>query len=386
MRVLIGTMSYYPNVSGVAVTTRTLAKYLKREGHEVFVVAPASKFADSVEEIDGIKVFRLRSYPNPIRRGYFLPFYVYGRVKKIMEEVKPDIVHLHDPMAMNRYIRDIAHQQGAPAVATNHFTLDYVLSYFPKFLRPEAGRRLNRWMVRFYNGCDVVTCPTETVAIVLKNMGVTKPIVALSNGVDTHRFYTYVSTADINNAYHLPNWPVVLYLGRIDKDKSLNVLVDAVEEVIAATPAHFVIAGGGSNFKQLLRVRKKEKLQRIITMTGPIPHDSLALVELYQRADIFVMPSSIETQSIVTMEAMAAGKPIVAARGGALPELVEDGQNGLLFAPNDSRELARALIKLLQDEKLRERMGVASLKKIAEHELEISLKLVENLYEKCLEK
>ena len=70
MRVLIGTMSYYPNVSGVAVTTRTLAKYLKREGHEVFVVAPASKFADSVEEIDGIKVFRLRSYPNPIRDGF----------------------------------------------------------------------------------------------------------------------------------------------------------------------------------------------------------------------------------------------------------------------------------------------------------------------------
>jgi len=383
MRILIGSISYPPSVSGVAISTHLLAQHLAAAGHEVTIVTAGSHFYDTVETDPktGITVHRLRALPNPLRKGFFLPVLPEASVTQIMDVVQPDVVHLQDPMRTNYCLCLEARQRHIPVLATNHFTLDYILAYFPRVLRPlirpiERGR-----LADFYNLCDRVTCPTQTVAALLHQMGVARPITALSNGVNIHRFYSYVSLSELRAHYHLPHHlPVVLYLGRIDREKSLSTLVQAIPEVLAQQPVHFVFAGGGSTVRKLRREIKKAGVQGSVSVTGAIPHNSQLLVAMYQAADIFVMPSIMETQSISTMEAMAAGKPIVAANSGALPELVHHEKNGLLFAPGNSTALASALNRLVQDPALREAMSKHSLEYVAEHELHTALGLYEAVY------
>lgn len=386
MRIFIGTMSYPPNISGVAVAVELVARYLVQNGHEVTVVAPGTKLKSYWERTKAgqPKIYRLRAFPNPVRRGFYLPFFVKGELNALYRQVKPEIVHVNDPMAMSRYLAQAAARNQVPVAVSNHFTLDYVLAYLPDFLKPLVQPYLRRWIVDFYNRCQAVVCPTETVKEKLLALGVQSPIYPVSNGVDLDRFSAYYSPAATRRRFNLPDRPVILYVGRLDKDKSVPVLIAAAARLKpAAGSFQIVLVGGGDARKALRAQAAKHGLEVQVSFVGRVDHDSTDLIALYQLAAIFVMPSSIETQSMSTLEAMAAGKPIVAANGGALPELVKEGVNGLLFPPGDHQALTDSLISLLKSPKKRQRFGRASLKLVAKHELNQCLKLYLNLYQKC---
>ena len=383
MRVLIGTLSYKPNVSGVAVGVDLLTQYLIEHGHQVFIVAPSRSLRSYVEHQDNLTIYRVRSIPNPARRGFYLPIFTGRITEKIFREVNPDIVHVHDPMAMSRYLQKSATLHGVPTVASNHFMLDYVGAYLPKLIRPMILAWLRRKYVKFYNRCQAVIAPSYTTVDYLRGLGVKVPLWALSNGVDIERFFAYIPIEQTRKAHNLPNVPIILYLGRLDKDKSLNVLIDAFARVRAQRPCHLLLVGGGGKQSALVRQIEKQGLSRSATLTGPIPHHSLDLVALYQVADIYVI-ASMETQSITTLEALAAGKPVVAANWGALPELIHDGQNGLLFEAGSSTDLATKIKVLLEDSDLRNRLSVAAVQTATEHELQKSLQLFEDLYVQLL--
>ena len=236
----------------------------------------------------------------------------------------------------------------------------------------------------FYNRCQTIIAPSVTVADYLRTLGVRVPIEALSNGVDIERFFAYTPLEQTRRAYGLPQRPIILYLGRMEKAKSINVLIDAFAEVHRRADCHLLLVGGGDNLQDLASRIAKHGLSRSATLTGSIPYQSFDLVALYQVADIYVMPSSLETQSITTLEALAAGRPVVAANGGALPELIKDGVNGLLFRAGSSADLADRILTLLRDPTLRSRLSAAAVKTAAEHELQKSLQLFEDLYEKLL--
>ena len=382
MRVLIATLSYKPNISGVAVSVELLTKYLVEQGHQVFIVAPAQNLKNSVarDPTNGATVYRVRSIPNPIRRGFYLPVFTGAITERIFQEVKPDIIHVHDPLAMSRYFQESGRRRGVPTVVSIHFTFEYIGAYMPRLLRPMLLEKERRKYIRFYNQCQAVITPSRSVISYWRRMGIKRPIFALSNGVDIERFFSFLPPEQTRKNYRLPNLPLILYLGRLDKDKAIDVLIKAVKEVSSAVRCHLVLVGGGDKRKKLSRLIKRLSLGSGVTFTGPIPHSSLDLVALYQAADIFVMPSAIETQSITTLEAMATGKPVIAANAGALPELIADGRNGLLFAPGDSNDLAKKLITLVRDKPLQERLSEAAVVTATEHELRKSLRLFVELY------
>lgn len=382
MRILIGSISFYPNLSGVAVSSHLLAKHLAKQGHEVIVVTSNFGLRTTVErnKQTGLTIYRIPSYPNPVRKGFYLPFFPADVVDAIVEEVRPDVIHLQDPLLMCRKIRASAAARHIPVVVTNHFMLDYLVSYFPWPIKPFVHHVIGQKIIDFYNLCNAVTCPTETVAATLRARGVTQPLYALSNGVDIHRFYSFSSLQPLRAQYHLPHSPLILYVGRIDREKSLGTLIRALPEILSRTKAHLVLAGTGTALKTVQRAVKKYGMEAHVTFTGSIPHNDERLVSLYQAASVFVMPSALETQSIVTMEAMAAGKPIVAANSGALPELVQHGGNGLLFQPGNSHDLASKVATLLKDPALSAQMSEKSLELVARHELNGSLNLYEQVY------
>jgi len=239
---------------------------------------------------------------------------------------------------------------------------------------------------RFYNRCDYVICPTETVRSDLKNWGVKTPIVAISNGVDLDRFFDYFDLTEFNDKYHLPPNKKVLYAGRIDRDKNVEVLIRAIPEVIRSMNIHFVIAGDGSELVRLKKLVQKLNIEHAVSFVGWIDQSADDYLQVFQSADVFVMTSKIETQSIVTMEAMAAGLPVIGANGGALPELIKNNCNGCLFNPGDSGDLAKKITKVLTDSKLRKKMKAESLRLIASHEIKKSFIKINEIYDKVIKK
>ncbi len=389
MKIVIGSESFAPNISGVATATELLATNLVKSGHQVWVFAPKhsfSKFTD--QKLKDYTVIRFKSIKNPFRQGFRFTFLPKRKIFDQIAKIKPDIIHLQDPMSICSQLLAAGKKNGIPVVATNHFGLDYILSYL-KFLRPvhrQVKLFFRLYLTRFYNKCDQIICPTETVKKDLLAWGIETPITAISNGVDLDRFFVHSSLASVKQKYHLPNKKIILYAGRVDKDKKIEVLVRAVQLVLQEAEAHFVVAGAGDELKKMKKLADSLGVGKCISWIGWIDNSADDLVGVYQLADIFAITSPIETQSIVTMEAMAAGKPVVGPSAGALPELIRDGQNGFSFAPGNADELAAKLIILLKDQKLRLEMGQASLQLISEHQIESSLNKTLIIYNEILKR
>jgi glycosyltransferase involved in cell wall biosynthesis len=384
MKIIIGTESFAPNISGVAVATELLAENLAKAGHAVFVFAPSGDFKDHLDsEYKEYKVYRFKSIENPFRKNFRVAFLPKQSVYKLLAEIKPDIIHLQDPAAISNALLKSARRMNIPIIVTNHFTLDYITSYlrYLKPFHPIIKWGFRRYLSNFYNKCNEVTCPTETVKKELLKWRVKKPVTAISNGVDLDRFYNYLGIIDIFFKYHLPRNPIVLYAGRIDKDKNLAVLINAIPEVLGQVEAHFVLAGSGDKVEQMKELSKELGVDHAVSFIGWIDRESEDLQKIYQVASVFAIASPLETQSIVTMEAMASGLPIVAANSGALPELVKNDQNGFLFKAGDSADMAKKITDILLDKKMRIRMKKKSLEFISSHQIEISFnKLLEVYY------
>lgn len=388
MRIMIGSESFHPSISGVAVATRTLAAFLAGLGHQVLVLAPSLDVRNYEETYpDSFEVSRLRSIPNPFRKGFRVTVFPRHQVSAIVARWRPQVIHLEDPASICSSLLKAGKAGDIPIVISHHFTLDYVVSYlrYFKFLHRPVRRYLTRRTVLVYNECRQVICPTETVSKWLHSVGVTAPIAVVSNGVDLNRFFSYSNPVEIRSRFSLPDLPAVLYVGRVDQDKQLETLLAAVPLALERVQAHFVICGGGNLLKRLQQQSTEMGIDQHISFLGQLDHDSPELPGLYQIAACFVIPSAFETQSIVTLEAMASGLPVVAAASGALPELVADGENGYLFQPGNAADLAEKITIILNKPELAMEMGHQSLKKVHVHELNPNLRKIERIYNEVLE-
>lgn len=387
MKIIIGSESFAPNISGVATAAELLARNLTEAGHKVWVFAPSRSRKSHIDkDYKDFCVVRLKSMVNPFRKGFRVTLLPGKEITTRVLEIKPDIIHLQDPTSICSGLLRVAKENGIKTVATNHFSLDYVVSYL-KFLKPFHSQIkfiLKLYLSGFYNQCDAVTCPTETVKKDLLTWGVKTEVTPISNGVDLDKFFVHSNLADLKRKYHLPPNPKVLYMGRVDKDKRIEVLISAIPYVLQLSDAHFIIAGMGDEVDKMKKLAQKLNIERQISWIGWIDKDSLDFQQIYQSASLFVIPSPIETQSIVTMEAMAAGLPVVGANAGALPELIGDGENGYLFEPDDSRDLADKISKILKNKSLAQKMRARSLEKIAAHEISKNFAEVLKIYEKLV--
>lgn len=384
MRILIGSESFYPNVSGVAVTAQNLASHLAGQGHEVAVLAPSIRPADGHERYsEGFSVYRFSSIRNPFRKGFRVTMHPYKKILGIVRTWKPDVIHLQDPASICSCLAKAARQCGVPVVISHHFTLGFIMSYLSllKPLQNYSNAQITRYLKDFYNRCQYVVCPSELVKAWLISVGVTTPVTVVSNGVNLERFYSYDTPDSTRASLGLPDLPIVLYVGRIDREKSLDTLLKAAPTILNNHPAHFVFCGGGSLLERLKKQTARSGLANHVTFCGQLDHQDETLPRIYQLADCFVMPSCCETQSIVTLEAMAAGLPVVAAAAGALPELVANGENGYLFRPGDPCDLAHKISLILDNPVLANKMGINSIERVLKHDINLNMQQIEHIYE-----
>jgi glycosyltransferase involved in cell wall biosynthesis len=241
-----------------------------------------------------------------------------------------------------------------------------------------------RWMLNVYNRLDVVTAPSKTAAAILTREGLDVPVYPLSCGVDQRRFY-YNATLDRRawrEKYGLAqDKTVFLFVGRVDGEKKLDVILHALQ-ILERDDVQFVVAGKGAAAHSLQEQARQLGLGEQVHFTGFIPAEDLPA--LLNSADIFIMPSEAELLSIATLEAMSCRKPVLAAQAQALPELVSDGVNGYLFRPGDAADAARGMALLAGQAENWPAMGEASLQKVQVHSLENTLRGYEIIYERML--
>ena len=176
--------------------------------------------------------------------------------------------------------------------------------------------------------------------------------------------------------------PIVTYIGRVDAEKHLSVLVTAFKTVLETMDAHLLIVGSGVDLETLTELADEYGISENVTFTGRVSdEDKIALEHV---GTLYAISSPAELQSIATLEAMACGQPVVAVDAGALGELCHDGKNGFLFDLDDDDQMADGIITILRDHKLRAKFSKESLRSARTHDLRHTLKQFEALYTRTI--
>ena len=363
MKILIGTDSYAPHVSGAGRFTQRLAEALARHGHQVHLACPSADGAPRQELRNGVIVHRFRSRPSVFHEDLriCLPWESATDADDLVAGVHPDLVHVQSHFGVGRALANAAARTGTPLVATNHFMPENVVGYLP--LPPSARRALARWswhdLETVFSQADVVTAPTPRAVELLEASTQLRRTLAISCGIDAERYAQATATA------HPGRLPSVLFVGRLDPEKRVDELIRAVAALPPRIGARLDIVGQGRERDELTRLADDLGVAHRVTFHGLVSDDDL--LRAYGSCDVFCMPGIAELQSIVTLEAMSAGKPIVAADAMALPHLVHPGRNGWLFRPGDVGQLSVQLASLLTDPELRQRMGAVSQQIVTGH-------------------
>lgn len=378
LKILIGADTFPPDVNGAARFGERLAAGLIERGHDVHVVAPAasSKHGTWVEEHGGQKMvvhrlFSLRWYPHDWLR-FAIPWVIKRNTARVLDEFKPDVVHFQSHIIVGRGLSQEAAKRGIRIIGTNHFMPENMLEFtgIPKSMQEWAIGLAWRAARRTFGRAEAVTTPTKKAAQFLEKHTGLVGVRAISCGIDAHNYTPSFEPRTQNR---------ILFVGRVTGEKQIDVLLKAMTLLPKELDAKLEIVGGGDQKKNLENLAETLKIADRVTFTGYLTDDQLR--QAYTRATVLAMPSIAELQSIVTMEAMASGLPIVAANAMALPHLVHDGVNGYLFEPGNAQELADRLNQVLMsspDELDALKRG--SLRLIEAHDIQRTLSTFENLY------
>jgi len=342
---------------GVTTSVETLRRGLEARGHEAWVLAPRFR----TETADGPRVIRYPSIPAATYPEFALAVPFAPRITRRVRRLEVDVFHSHHPFLLGPAARRLARQQRRPLVFTYHTRYDKYAHYVP-FRRSVVEGLAVRLSTRFAAGADAVIAPSCVIRDELITRGVRTPIAVVPTGVDLARFQPGLDPRDM----------IVLYVGRLDREKSVDLILLAFERVAGTVSrARLVLVGDGTQREELRRRAARSAVSERVTFLGVRPHDTLPTC--YQAADLFVFASETETQGLVLAEAAACGLPAVAVAAPGCNEVVRDGETGVL-TKGDPGGLAEAVIGLLVDVERRRVMG-ARAREVAESEFDVRLQI-----------
>lgn len=386
MRILIVSSTYAPLANGQAIFTTNLAEQLAKV-QSVAAVVPSDQGQTYHTKKNGVEVQFLWTidlsllYPGAL----FTPF-PEVMIDRVIRSFKPDVVHIQDHYPLCYYAIRIARQHHVKVVGTNHFMPENIAPIVPWIARFKRSFDwiLWRWMLNLYNRLDIATAPSKTAVEVLKRQKIKVPIYPITCGVDLERFYPdkSVNRSLWRRRYGLGDDKIVfLFVGRVDGEKRLDVLIRAVH-MLNREDIQLVIAGTGANLSRLNELAEKLELGDKVRFTGYIPNEHLPA--LLNSVDVFAMPSEAELLSIATLEAMATARPVLLANALALPELANHGENGYLFKPGDAQDAAHNIALLADHPERWPEMGEASHRRAQMHSLDRMRTGYEEIYRKAL--
>ena len=353
---------------GVTAHVTQLARELGKFGHEVQVLAPHSPARQN--ENDEPFVALGRSVPLPSGGStarVSLSWWLYPKVRALLKREAFDIVHLHEPMAP---ILPLCVLEFSNSVNIGTFHASYKHDHMYRLAQPI----IKRWHRRLDGGIAV-----SPAALRYVNNTFPGEYKIIPNGIDLDHFSTKAAP-----------WPEyqdgkinILFLGRLEKRKGLRYLLDAYSRLKWDLPnIRLIVVGPGSPDKESHSVLGGRGLQDVV-FTGAVPYGDLP--RYYASADIYCSPATGgESFGIVLLEAMGAGKPVVASNIEGYAGIVTHGQEGLLFPRKDVEALADALGSLIRDPELRSKLAAHGRESVKQYRWDRVATQVEDFYQERL--
>jgi glycosyltransferase involved in cell wall biosynthesis len=346
MRIAIVTEVFWPKVDGITNRLANTIRCLREQGHEVLVIAPQAAVASHA----GVRVVRVPGIAFPPYPGLQIAA-PDPRIAWELWRFAPQVVHVVGPACLGLWGIAAARGLGLPVVASYHTDLPaYMPEYGLGWAQP-AVWPLIRWV---HNAAHVNLCPSRHTRDELRSHGV-ENVGLWRGGVDTHLFSPDRRSIEMRMRMTggRPDGPVGLYVGRVSPEKNLHRLTEALE---AVPGLRLALVGDGPGRAALERALPADRVEFLGFLRGA------ELATAFASADVFLMPSTTETLGFVVLEAMSSGTPVVAARAGGIPDLVQDGHNGLLYTPEEPGALGHAVAELLRRDAMRRHVSLQGRK------------------------
>jgi len=335
MNICMFTNTYLPHVGGVARSVAYFATDLCRLGHRVLVIAPTYP-EGTHDEQDEAEILRVPAIQNFNGSDFSvriaLPFIIHERI----DEFEPDVIHSHHPFLLGDAALRAARRRSLPLVFTHHTLYERYTHYVP--LNFDALKRfVIQLSTKYANLCTKIVAPSRSVAQLIRQRGVSRPIVEIPTGIDL-RFFEKGSGEPLRKRMGIPDKCLLLgHVGRLAPEKNLGYLADAAALFLKDQPqARFLVVGEGPSKAEIERIFADAGIEDQLIMPGKLTGRDLS--NAYNAMDLFLFASKSETQGMVLAEAMAAGKPVITLDASGTREVVVDDLNGRLLPADATRE------------------------------------------------
>ncbi len=371
LHIAMFTNTYLPFTNGITRSINSFRQALEEElGHNVFVFAQG---ADDFEEPEPF-IFRYPSLEIPFQK-YPLTIPVSRFVDRLLPRLKLDVIHAHHPAPLGTEAARHARQLELPLVFTHHTYYQEYSHYIG--LPEETSRRvIERWIADYMAQCQHIIAPSPSIKQMIETTyGIREGLTVIPTGIDTQ---PYVS-ADGRAFRQKLGWgddTILISVGRMAEEKNWPTLLEAAQMLFSRRQrVRLVLLGDGPARQDLEKLADELGITNRVTFTGNVPFDDVP--QYLKAADLFCFASVTETQGLVTLEAMAAGLPVVAVDATGTSDAVDHEVDGLL-TPNDSAALAAAIERVLDDEELYGRLKGNTAVKAAQFDIvTLSRQLVE---------
>jgi len=358
MRVLIFTVCFPPVINGVSTRYAMTVQHLVKQGHDVTVATPVSAAPDNYY---GAKVVKVSGFKFPLNDFCDTEYLDVYESYKIISDVNPDVVHACAPTWICFSVMFWCWWKSIPVILCYH-------THVPEYVRHYIGGILGSfftwflwWLVRIgMNSCNLTMVTSDVMGAELRDHGIMNDMAVWRKGVDTEMFHPGKSSPEVRCRLSPdPNKPLLLYAGRLSKEKGLHFLAKVLEDKRIKGKVHLALIGDGPIRKEL-ETKTFARVKNDVSFHGFMDHTELA--RAYASSDIFVFPSETETLGLVAIEAMAGGLPVVGVCARGMKVTVKHGETGFLYPPGDLETCTKYLLSLIENDELRSTMSKTARK------------------------
>lgn len=334
---------FLPSRTGVGVSASTCACELARRGHKVVILTSRAPGQANSEIWEGVYIYRFRSLRT---FGFYQALPLPFEIEKVLLENQINVIHTQYLSGMSYMALKLAQKMNIRTYYTHHMTVDHLTQPWPmKPLRP-----LLSYLIRkFVRQHEYLSAPSRRLANNLSKE-LKSPVNYISNPIAEQSLAHSVPFPETQNF-------TVLFVGRLNFEKNIDVLLKGFALAQKEHPTmRLCLAGAGSEEAHLKRLAQKLNITTSVHFLGWVPQSEVGSV--YLGSDIFVLPSFIETQGLVVLEAMKAGKPVIISNQVvSAEELVIPGKTGFIFDAIKPEDLADRICYLFTHPELRQQMG-----------------------------
>lgn len=377
MNIAIFTDTFTPQINGVSEVTKNLKSGLEARGHKVWIVAPKIRGYHDTDP----QIIRMPSFQFPGVSEHRLSFVNYRKVnRKWIRKNKIDLLHSQTAGPLGIMAVIIARQAKIPHV--HHYQ-----TFFEDYVHyVKLPRAFSRWGVRrvsgwFCNHTDLITVPTYPFKTILESYGITREIRLWQSGIDIAKFRKGKS---MRKEWGIPsNAFVLVFVGRVAMEKNISFLIELMPELKSLDrDVRLLIVGDGPMRSELERYAENLGVENRVVFTGYIPPEEIPNV--YHSSDLFVFSSLTETQGLVTLEAMAAGLPVVAVSAYGIKYMLQDAEGAILLNLNHKEFIKQ--IRLLMNPKVYSKMSEKARGFVQGHGYGRSTEAIITIYKDLLKK